>query len=190
MNYPLVSCIMATADRPEFAFYAITWFTYQDYPNVELIIIDTGNESIRRLIPPHPEITYYYEYQHQSLNETRNMLCERSVGDIIVHWDELDWYSHDWVSTQVAALTNNSAYVTGLKEVHQHCVAENKTIPPTAAQHENSFLYGGTLAYYRSYWAEHNFKKTEINEDKDFLLAAEPYLHPHDYMSGYLKIAL
>jgi len=37
---PLISCIMPTRDRRAFALQAVRYFLRQDYPQVELIIVD------------------------------------------------------------------------------------------------------------------------------------------------------
>jgi glycosyltransferase involved in cell wall biosynthesis len=55
---PLVSCLMPTADRREFIPCAIRCFKNQDYENLELIILDDGEQEIRDLIPSDPRIRY------------------------------------------------------------------------------------------------------------------------------------
>jgi len=43
---PLVSCIMPTTGRPRWAQQAIRYFSRQDYPNRELVILDGGNVAL------------------------------------------------------------------------------------------------------------------------------------------------
>src|SRR6266567_7684949 len=88
---PLVSCIMPTANRRQFARQAITYFQRQDYPSKELLILDDGQDCIQDLMPEDAAIRYTRLTGKRSLGMKRNLACEMARGDLILHWDDDDW---------------------------------------------------------------------------------------------------
>jgi len=188
MKQPFVSCIMPTANRQQFLPYAIEYFLQQDYKNSELIILDDGTESSQAVIPDDPRIRYFYDDYVQLLGTKRNFCCEQARGEIIIHLDDDDWYDKDWVSVAVQALLSSGADITGLsdvnfflKETNQHWeFRDDKTLKP--------WVYGGTLAYRKSYWEANQFNEMNVGEDNDFICRTNAKLHPHDYTAGYLAL--
>jgi hypothetical protein len=51
---PLVTAIMPTAGRPEFALQAVRYFCDQDYPNKELVVLEDGTRSRAGRLPDDP----------------------------------------------------------------------------------------------------------------------------------------
>src|SRR5258708_38752741 len=90
---PLASCIMPTAHRRRFVPGAIARFLAQDWPARELIILDDGDDAVGDLAPEHPAIRYIRAPRHTSLGAKRNAACAAARGDIILHWDDDDWYA-------------------------------------------------------------------------------------------------
>ena len=64
---PMVSCIMATANRRSLVPQAIRYFERQDYPNRELIILDDGEDAIADLIPQDASIRYIRIEQRRTM---------------------------------------------------------------------------------------------------------------------------
>jgi len=188
MELPLVSCIMPTANRHQFIPYAIDNFLHQDYPNLELVILDDGNQSVKSLIPTNPKIRYYYHYIPQSIGTKRNVCCASANGQIILHLDDDDWYAQDWVSNQVSALINSGADVTGLQEINYFSVILNKRWDYKSNQDTKPWVYGGTLAYWKTFWEKHPFKEMNSGEDNDFLSNPDICICPHNYTRGYLGL--
>src|SRR5207249_9398199 len=48
---PLVTCIMPTHNRRRFVPQAVRCFLRQDYPNLELLIVDDGSDQIADCVP-------------------------------------------------------------------------------------------------------------------------------------------
>jgi glycosyltransferase involved in cell wall biosynthesis len=163
---------MPTANRRRFAPYAIASFLAQDYPNAELVILDDGEDGIADLAPDHPRVRYLRAGRHRDLGEKRNAACEAARGDILLHWDDDDWYAPHRVSLQVDALLANGARLCGLDRVlfyDPSCAAAwEYNYPPGGAP----WAYGATLAYRRDYWREHPFPHVTIGEDNAFTAAA------------------
>lgn len=190
MDLPLVSCIMPTANRQIFVPYAIDFFLHQDYPNAEFVIIDDSEESIASLIPKHPNIHYVYNNSlGTSLGKVRNIACEKSKGEIIVHWDDDDWYAQDWVSQQVNALISSGADITGLCDINFFSAFTNKRWTYRDTEKEKPWVYGGTLAYWKSFWSKQPFHGLQAGEDNDFIWkSSQTKIHPHNYIDGYISV--
>ncbi len=115
---PLVSCIMPTYNRRSFIGSAIQYFLRQDYANLELIIVDDGTDSIADLIPAdHPSISYYRLEKKITLGAKLNMACSYAQGQIIVHWDDDDWYSPGRVTYQVHELDAANVDICGINKL-------------------------------------------------------------------------
>src|SRR5690349_3155219 len=111
---PLVSCIMPTANRRRFVPGAIAQFLAQDYEAAELVIIDDGTDPVADLIPSHPALRYLRTRRHRTLGTKRNAACEAARGDVILHWDDDDWYAPHRIRTQVEALFASDADLCGI----------------------------------------------------------------------------
>jgi len=101
LKQPLVSCIMPTYNRRAFVPHAIRFFLEQDYDNKELLIVDDGTDSIKDLVPGHPQIRYINFSKTMTLGEKRNFCVKEGRGDLIMHWDDDDWYPQDRIRRQV-----------------------------------------------------------------------------------------
>ncbi|KIO76842.1 hypothetical protein TH53_12620 [Pedobacter lusitanus] len=179
---------MPTANRQIFIPYAIDYFLHQDYPNAELIIIDDGMHSVASLIPKHRRIRYYYFRPIGSIGAIRNLACETASGDIIIHWDDDDWYAQDWISHQVNALIKSGADITGLSNVNYFSTLVNKRWCYKNKENNISWVYGGTLAYWKSFWKKHKFNSLQLGEDNNFISTSKANVYPHNYTEGYLGI--
>ncbi|WP_342328689.1 glycosyltransferase family A protein [Pedobacter sp. FW305-3-2-15-E-R2A2] len=188
MNLPLVSCIMPTANRQKFIPLAINYFLEQDYPNAELVIIDDGLESAARLIPDNPKIRYFYSEPLGTIGVKRNHACEKAQGEIIMHWDDDDWYAADWVSKQVEALSSSGADITGLNQVIFYSPSVNKRWMYEDTDMEQPWLCGATMAYRKSFWQEHPFIDIQVGEDYDFVWNTGAKTFALDYPNGFVAI--
>lgn len=81
--FPLISCIMPTANRRRFVPQAIRYFQAQDYPNREEVILDDGADSIEDLIPDDPCIRYIRQTGKRTLDRKRNEAVEACQGRFI-----------------------------------------------------------------------------------------------------------
>lgn len=112
----MVSCIMPTYNRPEFIVYAVQQFLELDYPNKELIITDDSEVPVKYLISESELISYNYQKTKADLGTKRNQACEKAKGEIIVHLDDDDFYTPDWLNKQVSFLIGQELEVTGLSD--------------------------------------------------------------------------
>lgn len=170
---PLASCIMPTANRRRFIPGAIAMFLAQDYPAKELIILDDGADPVADLIPPHPALRYLRTSPHPSLGAKRNAACAAARGEVILHWDDDDWYAPHRIRVQLEALLASGAEICGIDRAFfidpAAAAAWEYVYPPRAAP----WVCGAALCYRRSYWRTHPFPETNIGEDTRFVTSAQ-----------------
>jgi len=170
---PFVSCIMPTANRRRFVPAAIEQFLAQDYPASELIILDDGEDSVEDLAPVHPAVRYVRRPRYRTLGAKRNAACDLACGDIILHWDDDDWYAPGRIRAQVDALSCSGAELCGIDKVLFY-----DPRAPSAWEYNYSggapWVYGATLCYRRDFWRAHPFADVTVGEDNVFAAAARP----------------
>jgi glycosyltransferase involved in cell wall biosynthesis len=173
---PLVSCVMATRDRAEFVLQSISYFQRQDYPARELIIIDDGRDNLEDTLPVDSRIRYVRLPQQQSIGAKRNLGCELARGDIIVHWDDDDWYSPERLSAQAAPLLSGGADISGLIAGVFFDLPRWEFWRCTPELHRRLFVedvHGGTLVYWRRVWEKlARYPDCSLAEDAGFLRQA------------------
>jgi glycosyltransferase involved in cell wall biosynthesis len=167
---PLVSCIMPTCDRRFFVPQSIRYFLRQDYPHRELIVVDDGTDPIADLIPPDPRIRYLRLSRRQSIGAKRNLACEQSAGEVIVHWDDDDWMA-DWrLSYQVSSLAGAAGKsVCGLAGLLYFDPRLGHSWFYTYPEGERRWVAGNTLCYHKHLWQQHRFPHIDAGEDTRFI---------------------
>jgi glycosyltransferase involved in cell wall biosynthesis len=168
-----VTCIMPTANRRRFVPSAIELFLAQDYNDKELVIVDDGTDAVSDLVPAHPQIRYFRESPGtRSLGEKRNFACELSRGDIILHWDDDDWYAPWRIAYQAEWLRSKDLELCGLDQPLFVDAAAGEAWEYTLMPAATGWLCGATLGYRKSFWREHPFPHVRIGEDTRFTRAA------------------
>ncbi len=170
-DQPLVSCIMPTHDRRAFVPQALACFTGQDYPNLELIVVDDGADSVADLLPSDPRIQYVRLGQRLSIGAKRNHACERARGEFIVHWDDDDWYPRTRVSTQVRAMADAGADVCGTSVLYYFDRERERAFCYRYSGPPSAWVAGNTLAYRRDFWMRNRFADVQVGEDSQFVWA-------------------
>jgi len=192
MQNPLVSCIMLTANRHKYVPLAIDNFLQQDYTHTELIIVDDGQESVYALIPDDARIKYFYDQPIGTIGAKRNYACARTTGEIIMHWDDDDWYAPDWVSRQVGYLNASKADMCGIEHVHFFSPVSDTFWTGTALNRNKGYrqqwLSGATLAYWKTFWEAHPFEHRNTGEDDGFITKHGAKVYAHDYIDGFVAL--
>ena len=109
INKPFVSVCTPTFNRRPFIPAMIECFKHQDYPKdrMEWIIIDDGTDKIEDLVKDIPHVKYFKYDKKMSLGEKRNLMHDKSKGDILVYMDDDDYYPPDRISHAVERLLEN-----------------------------------------------------------------------------------
>lgn len=170
----LASCIMPTRERRRFVPFALAYFLRQDYERCELIVVDDGDDPVGDLIPDDPRVRYVRLPRAASVGAKRNLACEAARGEVILHWDDDDWYAPDRVSRQVRALAESGRDVCGTSEVRYYDPAARHAWEYRYPAELRRWVAGGTLAYRRAFWAEHRFADVDVGEDAQFVWSTTP----------------
>jgi glycosyltransferase involved in cell wall biosynthesis len=172
---PLVSCIMPTYNRRRFVSQAIQYFGRQDYPHRELIVVDDGPDAVGDLMPNVSNIRYIRLPQKRSIGAKRNLACEAARGEIIICWDDDDWYAPNRIAYQVSALLGGKADATGLDRGLLISLPGRQFWTSSAQLHSRMFaqgIVGGTLAFWKCLWNQRvRFPDASLAEDAVFLQA-------------------
>jgi glycosyltransferase involved in cell wall biosynthesis len=184
----LVSCIMPTANRDIFIPDAIHHFLKQDYANKELIIVDDGINSIEQIIPQHNSIKYFRLSNNikRTTGEKRNLACEKTNGEIIVHLDDDDWYAANWITESVKSLQENDASICGLAELYFHSIGLNKCWKYTYPSTDKPWVAGATMCYKKDLWRKNPFKNMLVGEDNNFVWNCGEKVFVHNFINGFV----
>lgn len=165
----LVTCIMPTSGRRRFIPQALEMFLAQDFVDKELLVLDDGADSVEDLIPDHQQIRYLL-CERRTLGEKRNLACESAHGEIILHWDDDDWYAPWRLRYQVEALERENLDVCGVDRAFfvkpETLEAWEYVFPQRAGRR---WVCGATLCYRKSFWSENRFPAMNKGEDTRFI---------------------
>lgn len=85
-----VSFITPTADRPHFLHGLYSLVQKQNYPDWEWLIYDT---SLHPQTFDDPRVLYVHDDTIMSIGEKRNRLIQKTTGEVIIHFDDDDYYA-------------------------------------------------------------------------------------------------
>ena len=169
---PFVSICTPTFNRRPFIPTLIKLVQNQTYPKdrLEWIIIDDGTDPIGDLIKDIPYVKYFhYEGQKLKLGKKRNIMHEKSCGDILVYFDDDDYYPPERISHAVTMLKQHpSALCAGSSKLPIYFPHIDKLyyFGPYGKNHATA----GTFAFKRKMLDETHYNEdASIAEEKEFL---------------------
>ena len=112
MEKPLVSVNICTHNRRNLIKKALDSVLVQDYPNIEIIISDNGNDDTEEIINDinNPRIKYF-KNTTTGISQNRNFALGKSNGKYIAVLDSDDyWLDENKISRQVKFLEENFEY--------------------------------------------------------------------------------
>src|SRR5437667_4656691 len=195
----LVSVITPTRNRDTCLRKTLNHFRSQDYKNIEWRILDDS---------PHPtkflhniddtNVFYHHVCAGLTLGEKRNTLIEMARGEIIVQFDDDDYYGPCYVSSMATNLINMNADLINLrgwflydlrskffgywdlmrKEGLHNCCDRTGVTPIMFNKKNNGGLvnnhlgFGFSYVFKRKVWEAIKFPNINWNEDGEFSLKA------------------
>tara|TARA_B110000967_G_scaffold164209_1_gene171434 strand:- start:4095 stop:5279 length:1185 start_codon:yes stop_codon:yes gene_type:complete len=149
-NMPFVSVCTPTFNRRPFIPGMLKCFDHQTYPKsrIEWIIIDDGTDNIEDLVKNHPCVKYYKYDTKLKLGKKRNLMHEKSKGDILVYMDDDDYYPPERISHAVEKLQSDSSVLcAGSSEIYIYFkhIKEMYQFGPYGPKHATA----GTFAFKR-----------------------------------------
>ena len=167
---PFVSLCTPTFNRRPFVSSMIDCFNHQDYPRdrMEWIIIDDGTDKIEDLVKYIPQVKYFKYEEKMSLGKKRNLMHEKTKGDIIVYMDDDDYYPVDRVSHAVEKLTGSKALCAGSSAMFIYFKHIDKMFQfgPYGPNHATA----ATFAFKKELLTQTKFnEESSVAEEKNFL---------------------
>ena len=109
MRYPLVSVILPTYNRAWTLKDAVDSVLFQDYPNIELIIIDDGSkDNTQKLLEPYKNEIIVLTQENKGVSAARNAGIKKSRGEFIALLDSDDAWDKRKISCQVEFFQRNT----------------------------------------------------------------------------------
>ena len=168
---PFVSICTPTFNRRPFVSSMISCFKHQTYPKdkMEWIIIDDGTDKIEDLVSDISNVKYFKYDEKMPLGKKRNIMHEKSCGDIIVYMDDDDYYPPERVMHAVTMLKSHpNALCAGSSEIYIYFkhIEKMYQFGPYGPNHATA----GTFAFKRELLKEHRYNdNAAIAEEKAFL---------------------
>lgn len=166
-----VTCVMPTrASRREFWVSAIRSFLNQTYQDSELLILNEADDPMPLPVSGRPDRIRYVRIPSASMTTgaKRNLVNSMAEGELIVHWDDDDWYHPARIETQVGFLDDTRQQVVGWHDLLYYRVAE-RSLWCYYYQGARPYATGVSLCYRKSWWERHPFPADRsIGEDTAF----------------------
>lgn len=201
-----VSIITPTYNRESYHDKIYQYVVNQKYENIEWLILDdseTPSIFLSQILDQ--RIKYYHSTEKTSIGNKRNWLIDNSSGDLIVHFDDDDYYSPDYISSVVEKFTNENVDFTNLRgwflydkrnnffgywdlnekdSRHFKITGKEESIIESAINgFENNHLgWGFGFAYRKTVWEQIKFEDINWKEDEIFSVEA----HKH-FKCSYIK---
>ena len=122
-----VSVITPTFNRPGFLNLCARCFFSQTYRNIEWLILDDSeyeNEIFNNLQTEN--ISYQHSKTKLTIGEKRNRLISKSTGNIIINFDDDDYYSPTYIENVVSYMTENDGDFLNLRSFFLYAVSTKK----------------------------------------------------------------
>jgi glycosyltransferase involved in cell wall biosynthesis len=167
---PFVSICTPTFNRRPFIPMIIKCVEHQTYPRdkIEWLIIDDGTDKIEDLVAHLPYVKYFKYDEKMTIGKKRNLLNEKSRGDIIVYMDDDDYYPPERVKHAVDTLRNSKALCAGSSAMFLYFKHINKMFQfgPYGPNHSTA----ATFAFKKELLNKTKFdEESSLAEEKKFL---------------------
>lgn len=165
---------MPTANRRALLPLALHCFNNQTWPDRELVIVDDGQDCVEDLVIASGMSKIRYCRLEQArcvdIGTKRNWCCQLAHGDVIIHWDDDDWFSPGRIKDQVEQLEASGKQVAGYHSLFFWSMPLQKAFeykgPP-------NYSCGTALCYRKEFWQSHPFPPFLYAEDNAFVRAAQ-----------------
>ena len=195
---PLATAVVLTCNRPQWALLAARQIAAQDYRPLEALVVDdSGTSHLEALLrrehpgleiigPDGPEavgglrdegalnatstllVRLLVLPRRVTIGEKRSVAARAARGEVVLHWDDDDFFAPTRVSAQVEPIAAGEAAVSALQLSHFMAMpgVEAYELRPSHPFHRG-VLYS-SLAYKTSLGRELQFANVSLGEDVDF----------------------
>jgi hypothetical protein len=133
----LLSVVIPTHDRPDRLEGAVRSVLDQDYPAVEVVIVDDGSgpataDVLDRLAGSHPRLVVVRHDDARGASAARNAGIAAATGELVGFCDDDDVWLPGAAAATVAALTPSTGMAYGFHQVHVEATGRIVTFRPPA----------------------------------------------------------
>lgn len=209
MDQQKVSIVTPTWNREAFLPSIHACVRHQSYQNLEWLVLDDSEQPSAELAAcSWSKLKYIHSDKRMSIGEKRNLLIAESSGELIVNFDDDDFYGPDYVKNRVDALNSSGkklSVMSGFFVYHLntghfgYCktrrksglgfrfnrqgvgVVDLKTIKIPFIH----LCYGWSYVFYKELWGEVKFDDLMVFEDREFVrqLMTKFEIHFHESTS-------
>jgi glycosyltransferase involved in cell wall biosynthesis len=180
----LVSCVMATGNRPEFLRQAVRCFLRQTYRPAELIIVDDGKGAGVDLGAGQDRVHHIRLERPTPTGAKLNLGIEHARGAILQKLDDDDYYHPDFLKTAMAHRPARDPRALVAWDCFLVWIAGEKQMRDSG----HGWTAGGTFCFPRKLWERVKFRDVQFDEDYWFLRDARPRVVPVCAPEQYLLV--
>lgn len=189
-----VSVITPTFGRAQYLPHLLRCFKHQTYPDKELLILDDSPEpdgNLKRLRDP--DVRYMHLPERLPVGAKRNLLMAQARGDIIVQFDDDDYYAPEYIQQMVSYLgdhdffTLSAWYAYSLRDnffaywdtrvimPYHHKLHPREGVQIVSGDHLSGYLdsclwgFGFSYVFKKSVYPTVSFGALNFGEDYDFV---------------------
>jgi len=196
VEMPLVSIITPTFNREAFLPAIAACVRSQSYQNIEWLVLDDSEQpSLALTKDPWEKLRYFHTTERLSVGAKRNQLLAHASGEVVIHFDDDDYYGPHYISKAMDQLSRHEADVAllcGFFVAHLNtngfgyyrtrikkglAFAFNKSgVRPVNLDRVNIPLihlcFGWAYIYKRIVWEQTKFEELNVFEDREFIREA------------------
>ncbi len=193
---PLVSIITPTKNRDRYLETVHHVIDNQSHKDFEWLILDDSPQPSQYMMSfKQNYINYFHTTRDTSIGLKRNLLINEAKGDIIIHFDDDDYYSPNYIKTMVSKIENGYDLVKlsgwhiydvlnqklaywNLTDIDSlsYCLPDKPNGPKVQINKDifkNNYLgYGFSYVYKKSLGKEMLFPDINFGEDSQFIKKA------------------
>jgi glycosyltransferase involved in cell wall biosynthesis len=164
----LVSIITPTYNRYEFMKMCKKMILSQDYPQnkIEWLIFDDGETKIKNIVNDMRNVRYYYTNNKLNISTKRKFLNDNANGDIIICFDDDDYYYPGYITNVVNTLNNTDKLIAGSTILFAYFVDDGYIYQ--YGPYNNNHSCHASMAYKREYLKNHKYDNVNHAEETSF----------------------
>ena len=167
----LISCVMATGNRPRFFRQALRCFARQTYPNRELIVVDDGQPPVEEMCGGIDNVRYIRTGSPAPAGTKLNLAIEAARGEILQKLDDDDYYHPEFLATAAAHLPAEQQESTLVAwDCFLIAIAGEKRLRYSGY----GWRAGGTFCFSKQMWRRKPFRDISRSEDSWFAHDHQP----------------
>ena len=184
----LVSAVMPTRGRREYAQQALESFRSQDYAEKELVILDDEDDRSFPIAPIDKNVRYYLRSNRLNIPQKRNTVNALAKGEIIIHFDSDDWSAPERMSRQVAELESSGKPFTGFYTLLFYDERTGRASEWSIGS--GTYVCGTSFCYLKSWADTHKYQEDKpVASDNAYCREASKVRQLHAMRSESLIVA-